>query len=210
MLESDITISWEDFDANYIPPEKEGPQLEIAAFEESDLNDQLDGLFGNVISTPWGPFRRDDRFAPFNFYENMKLAHFKGFSTFSFRDPDFVDLMNNTEGVSIFKCQDPYCVIFGKGKLYSWKEVKSNIETNIKGQLVTKVEPTESQQDLMVKELLGNQKSAAEGYVALVLENGKFFEAHPDQEDYQKVYDEIVEMAKLVEGPKLIRGGKCE
>lgn len=210
MLESDITIRWEDFDANYIPPEKEGVQIEAVSFEEDELSDQLSGIFGNVISTPWGPFRRDDRFAPFNFYENMKLAHFKGFSVFSFRDPNFIKLMDETDGVAVFKCKDPYCVIFGKGKLYNWAEVKANIEAKIREHLLTKVEPPESKQDQTIKELLTNQKSATEGYVALVLENGKFFEAHPDQEDYQKVYDEIIEMTKLTDGLKLIRGGKCE
>lgn len=147
---NNIKISWEDFNTNYLPPEKITNEEDDAFSDEddhkSDIFDQLsmlNGLGDNVAKTPWGSFKKDDKMAPHNFYE-LKLIHFYGFSSDDFELPpvkgvpknSLTTLFKKAKGVAVWKFLDPYCFIVGKARLYSWPELAKSLESFIRDELV--------------------------------------------------------------------------
>lgn len=194
-------IEWEDYKANYLDntiPDPDDDDYDDTEFE-NDEDDESSGppqgidkilgmaVFpfggpiggGQVVNTPWGGFSNANKLAPHNFYE-IKLGHFKGFSTFS--NPNFAMLMDNIDGVAVWKAIDPYCIAVGKARLYSWAEVSENIKTALFGN--PRAEIDEMISSIRDKVIAENKKNNIEHYVAAICENGEVIQITPDQDDY--------------------------
>lgn len=232
-----VKIVWEDFNSNYLPPDK--IEAEKDPFEDeqnSALFDQLNmlnGMGGNVAKTPWGSFGKDDKMAPHNFYE-LKLIHFYGFSSeiFSYKDSKgapknkLSTVLGNATGVAVWKFLDPYCFVIGKAKLYTWAEVTKSVDASIKGALIdlNQAESIEKIVDELIEEGVSEENlikamantiisefkknNVDEGSVAIIFPNGKYDFAILTDPDYSERVKRIEELVGTVEGALVIRNGQ--
>lgn len=203
------SILWEDYKANYVDKDYEksevNNEIEEDDFEDFDEDEmqEIDTIrmgkmiigmpqtmfTGELVSTPWGQFQIDNKFAPFNFY-SLKIAHFRGFSSFTI--PKFVDVMDGVEGVALWKALDPYCFIIGKARLYTWEEVAKNIDDKLLIQEEVEKSPTVNVAvEKFIQEV--NEKNI-NNYVAIIFPNGKTAITLPTDPDYA---EKIIEMADI-------------
>lgn len=206
-------IEWEDYKANYIDNNIPDPDDEFddSKFDDEDDEDDDDsppqggidkilGMVsfpfggpiggGQVINTPWGGFSNANKLAPHNFYD-IKLGHFKGFSTFS--NKNFTDIMDNIDGVAIWKALDPYCIAVGKARLYTWAEVTANIKNALLGNQKND-EPDDKILSIRDKIIAENSQNHIEYYVAAIFPNGEVIQITPDQDDYTDKLKQINEL----------------
>lgn len=207
-------IEWEDYKANYIdnnipdPDEDEdNDDYDDTEFENDDDSnspphgiDKILGMVsfpfggpiggGQIVNTPWGGFSNANKLAPHNFYE-IKLGHFKGFSTFT--NKSFTDIMDNVDGVAIWKALDPYCIAVGKARLYSWAEVTTNIKNALLGNQKND-EPIDKISSIRDKVIAENNENHIQYYVAAIFPNGEVIQITPDQADYTDKLRQINEL----------------
>lgn len=142
-----------------------------------------------IVSTPWGNYSAENKFAPFNFY-NLKLAHFKGFSTHSI--PKFTEIMDSVDGVAVWKPIDPYCVAIGKGRAYEWSEVIINVQQALLG----KSEKEELIEKTIQDVIALHKDKGIEKYTAIIFPDGKVFKAYPEEDDYARRIAEMDDLSK--------------
>ena len=197
-------IQWEDYRANYIEDDDllEDDLDDIGDAESEDDEPDEDtqiqkfmsgvgvpmGVFamGRPIITPWGAFNEQNKFAPFNFYE-LSIAHFAGFSTHS--KSNFADIMDNIDGVAIWKAIDPYCIVIGKGRLYEWADVKANVRRALIGDPTQQVNT--DQKDIVQKIISENNQNNIVNYTAVVFPTGEMFQTTPLDTDYEDKLKQI-------------------
>lgn len=198
-------IQWEDYRANYIDDDDDLLEDEIDDIgdaepedDESDEDTQIQkfmsgvgvpmGVFamGRPIITPWGAFNEQNKFAPFNFYD-LSVAHFGGFSTHT--KPNFADIMDNVDGVAIWKAINPYCIVIGKGRLYEWADVKANVKRALIGEATQQADNT--QKDLVQKIISENNQNNIVNYTAVVFPTGEKFQTTPLDTDYEDKLKQI-------------------
>lgn len=210
-------IEWEDYRANYIDNMVPDPDDEFDdAMDDDEDSDEMSAppgidkimglvafpfggsMGGQLVSTPWGPFNNANKLAPHNFYD-IKLGHFKGFSTFT--NPNFANIMDSIEGVAVWKSLDPYCIAVGKARLYSWREVAENIKTALFGTNNQQNSPDDKILAIRDKIIADNNQNHISNYVAAIFPNGEVIQITPDQDDY---YDKLKQINDIKEKISLI------
>lgn len=209
-------IKWEDYRANYIDNTTDYDDDDDdndEEFDEDDIEDSIDEenvspkqmnkimsmvaipfgpnmANGKIINTPWGGFGEKNKLAPFNFYE-LRIAHFKGFSTLTI--PNFIDIMDSVDGVAVWKSLDPYCIIVGKARIYTWEEVAANVKAALIGAGDTpKVDTIVS--DLSKEVIAKNIENNITHYTAAIFPNGKVIQVTPTEDGYEDKLRQIEEL----------------
>ncbi len=224
MLHPDSKIFWEDFSENY---EKSIPEFqpsdidddEDEDFDESEAQGGMTAVFSNLpgfmgggkqtVSTPWGQFLSEDKFSPTEFY-NLKVLHFYKFSVYTI--PDFINIMDGIDGVAIWKCQDPYCIILGKGKIYEWKEVVANVEIALLGKQQIKTQPEINQLIDVAQDIIKLQAEVGvTNYISVIFPNGKCVNRNynpEDKEEYDRYLSEARDLINTLPGIIVIQDGE--
>lgn len=229
MLHPDSKIMWEDFSENYGENSDRYNDIEDDFRDDDDEDDDemgdpdqnrgitavfsnLPGFMGGprqVISTPWGQFSGEDKFAPTEFYK-LKVLHFYKFNVNTL--PNFMEIMDSIDGVAIWKCQDPYCVIIGKAKAYEWDEVVYNVEMAILGKKQVNKSAEENphlkiaEDAIKLKEELGIPK-----YIVAVFPNGKCVDkdlSSETPEEYTRICKEVLDLADKLPGIIIVQDGE--
>lgn len=216
-----MKITWEDYRANYVDDDIDDVMHELDDDDDivdDDDDDDISGpppngmslgklmsamggpaSFGRVVNTPWGQFSSNNKFAPFNFYE-LKIMHFNGFSTHTF--PNFKATLDSIDGVAVWKDMDPYCVIIGKARTYSWQTVINNVT-----EALTKVPAPPTPEHIAEKIIATQQKEDVSVYVAVVFPDGRSSIVTPDDTEYMKKVQEINEMRGTINNLIIIENG---
>lgn len=203
-------LIWEDFESNYIPPEKPKEDQSFDFDDEMDnsilgqLTSQLGSAYimGDPIKTPWGFFSRHDKLAPFNFY-NIKMIYLKNFSVNHYDKKTFYDIMDDIDGLAVWKIIDPHCLVVGICKVYDVKDVRLNIEKALLADN-TKAEPkAEPKAELkdnvelvedVINKLKNSENYKLDGYIAIIFPNGKFYETSSSDKNYDEIKKEILDL----------------
>lgn len=218
-------VAWEDYNANFVDEEDyesedahsyEDTNQDVDIDEAVDIagNSSVGGIFkfsqflsndlddlDDVIDSPFGQYRKSNKWAPFNFYE-LKLIHLYGFS--STKDKTLGIKLDNTDGVSAWRCIDPYCFIIAKAKLYEWKEVMANVEEaiGVRSPLVT-----------LHKELIQKIISSELKGMVLIYPNGEMITSSPKDvpnDAYSVLYAQYEQIALSLKGCVLLENGEIK
>jgi len=205
-------IVWEDYNSNYVDNIDDSDDFDDDFDEDEEgaephpmsglISVMSGGNFGKMVNTPWGPFGVNNKFAPFNFYE-LKIAHFKGFNTRSLAS--FTDVMDNIDGVAVWKSLDPYCIIIGKAKRYEWAYVINAVNTALLGKQEVKNSTPTSLADEVIAE---NKKKNITEYTAVIFPNNNVVQITPNDEDYSEKLAQVYELEKSMAGLIIIENGQ--
>lgn len=221
-MAEDKVIKWEDYRSNYIDNnsiDEDIDELDEDMDIDDDYEDDNDNSEaqninkimsmvaipfgpnmhnGKMINTPWGGFGENNKLAPFNFYE-LKIAHFKGFSTLTI--PDFTSIMDSVDGVAVWKSLDPYCIIVGKARIYTWEEVSANVKAALIGSSSGPPNPAVEKLNKLtqfnkeIKEVIdNNRENNITQYTAAIFPNGKVIQVMPTEDGYEDKLKQIEEL----------------
>lgn len=208
-MKKEKRIVYEDFDENYVhTSEEEQDLLEDDDDGEGEGTGLPPGIIpinsemftGKIVNTPWGNFTKKNKFAPFNFY-SLQIMYLQGMSTLTI--PRFADLMDNIEGVALWRSLDPYTIIVGKAKLYEWPEVKENISAAL-----LKSEVKTNDVDKTVQKIIS--ENTGKQYFAIVFPNGKFIVTPADDPLYEKNIVDADNVKKTLRGVITIKNGEVQ
>jgi hypothetical protein len=139
----EVYIAWINYKENYIEvPEHNDFTDEDTPDSFDDDDDELgvgqirfmnSGMFNfhneNIHYTPWGRYLANNPMSPINMYEQLWVAHFKGFTTKTI--PNFDQIIAATEGVANFVKIDPYSIVIAVAKCYDFTDVQQNVERSL-------------------------------------------------------------------------------
>lgn len=222
-------IVWEDFLTNYAPnktafddgedpadsldiddddfheDEEEGPPNGMAGMPFTILG--FPGMGGDSgIQTPWGVFRKENKLAPFNFYE-LKIAHLRGFSSNSYSR--FNEIINEIDGVAVWKLLDPYCIIVGKARLYEWPEIVSGFNSKFIG-ANNSVPAAKDKKELAQEMILSYATDLNdENYIGIRFPSGKItFYKSSNEPHYEEKVQEILKLRNTIEDVIIVHNGE--
>lgn len=162
----------------------ESQHLEVSG-EEVDEKDILDDTYDDgfdddkelpaIMSTPWGPFRVNDRMNPYRQFE-----FWMGHTNFNI-DQAAKDVLDNTLGVEVLFIISPLRFMVAKGKMFEWRDVRIEIEKGLCGKHALD-EQIESIQDPDTCEKVGKLKEdlikAYDHWAIYVFPNGEYAYAY--------------------------------
>lgn len=188
-------ITWE---SQHI--ETSGENLE----EKDDVEEMYDDGFDEekelpaIMSTPWGPFRVNDKMNPYRQFE-----FWMGHTNFNI-DQAAKDVLDNTLGVEVLFIISPLRFMIAKGKMFEWRDVRIAIEKGLCGKHAVD-EQIESIQDPETCEKVGKLKEdlikAYDHWAIYVFPNGKYDftyikDEHEDDEGEFEKFTASVELYK--------------
>lgn len=136
-------IEWEDYNENYVvsitadessDDEFDDNDPDKDSYSDNEIGSSISAnLFNfssyeNMIHSPWGPLKKNDPFSPVNFY-SMRIMHTYGFAAKTpwYSPEAFEAVLDSIEGVTAWRCVDPYCFILAKARCYEWKFIAQQI-----------------------------------------------------------------------------------
>ncbi len=231
MTTTNRKIVWEDFLTNYAPTKAsfddgEDPADALDIDDNDEFNDDdedgpstggmsgmpftilgFPGMGGEAgIQTPWGVFRKENKLAPFNFYE-LKIAHLRGFSSNSYSR--FGEILNEIEGVAVWKLLDPYCIIVGKARLYEWPEIVCGFNSKFIGN-TSSLPAAKDKKELAQEMILAYTADINdENYIGVRFPSGKitFYKSSTEPQFEEKV-EEILKLRNTIEDIIIIHNGE--
>jgi hypothetical protein len=107
-------------------------QFEHKLIEENESESVVESgdflmMDNDIVFTPIGPFHNDDPLRP-----SKRWACFMCYTDFDIGTQDFVDIIDNTEGVEGFSLMGNYSFFIGFGKLFDPEKVKEKIKHEVK------------------------------------------------------------------------------
>lgn len=213
-------IVWEDYNANFVDDDDDSninddlyTDTDGDDFNEDDegidssiINSKGAGFFTftqtlndlgvDVVQTPFGPYNKSNRWAPFNFYE-MKLIHLYGFSANT--DPEFGLKLDSIDGIAAWRCIDPYCFIIAKAKLYKWPEVQLNLEIKF---------GLKSSDNEKIRQSVLEIKEKGQNNIAIIYPNGEYDICQYTEETFNALYDKYKNIVDILYGSKILVDGE--
>lgn len=186
----------------------ESQHLEVSG-EEVDEKEVLDDVYDDgfddekelpaIMSTPWGPFRVNDRMNPYRQFE-----FWMGHTNFNI-DQAAKDVLDNTLGVEVLFIISPLRFMIAKGKMFEWTDVRLAIERALCGKHAVD-EKIESIQDSDVREKIGKVKEdlvkAFDHWAIYVFPNGEYDSSYVKDEsdgEFEKFMENVEIYKKSVE-----------
>lgn len=186
----------------------ESQHLEVSG-EEVDEKEVLDDVYDDgfddekelpaIMSTPWGPFRVNDRMNPYRQFE-----FWMGHTNFNI-DQAAKDVLDNTLGVEVLFIISPLRFMIAKGKMFEWTDVRVAIERALCGKHAVD-EKIESIQDSDVREKIGKVKEdlvkAFDHWAIYVFPNGEYDSSYVKDEsdgEFEKFMENVEIYKKSVE-----------
>ena len=230
MTTTNRKIVWEDFLTNYAPNkstfddrEEDTEPLDIdddGDFPDDEDDSPANGMAGmpftilgfpgmggdSGIQTPWGVFRKENKLAPFNFYE-LKIAHLRGFSSNSY--PKFGEIINEVEGVAVWKLLDPYCIIVGKARLYDWPEIVAGFNSKFIG--TVSGSPAAKDKKELAQEMILSYAADLndENYIGVRFPSGKItIYKSSNETHYEEKVQEILKLRNTIEDIIIVHNGE--
>ena len=215
-------IVWQDYNANFVDNDDEELELENLDEDDSDFDDvdenedgsnyttgiagngigffnftkAFSGVGPNVVQGPFGAFDKNNKWAPFNFYE-LKLIHLYGFSSNS--DPSFGIKLDSVDGVAAWRSIDPYCFIIAKARLYEWSEVKLNIE------IMFGIRTEESEK---IKQSILEINNKGPGYIGVIYPNGEYTLTSYTEDEIDRIFNDCKSSIESLHGSKILLDGE--
>ncbi len=193
-------ISWESQHLEIL-----GETLE----EKDDVDEVYDDGFDDekelqaIMSTPWGPFRVNDKMNPYRQFE-----FWMGHTNFNI-DQAAKDVLDNTLGVEVLFIISPLRFMVAKGKMFEWRDVRIAIEKGLCGKHVVD-EQIESIQDADVREKIGKVKDdlikAFDHWAIYVFPNGEYDSSHVKDEN-EGEFEKFMEHVELYKKSVELSGG---
>ncbi len=177
--------------------------------ENEEVNEVYDDGFSEekempaIMSTPWGPFRVNDKMNPYRQFE-----FWMGHTNFNI-DKEAKDILDNTLGVEVLFIISPLRFMVAKGKMFEWRDVRIAIEKGLCGKHVAD-EQIESIQDPDICEKIGKLKEdlikAFDHWAIYVFPNGECMYTYTKDETPEE-FERFLNDVLLYEQSEELSGG---
>jgi len=193
-------ITWESQHIE-ISGEPVGENAEIEEIYDDGFDDEKE--LPAIMSTPWGPFRVNDKMNPYRQFE-----FWTGHTNFNI-DQEAKDILDNTLGVEVLFIISPLRFMVAKGKMFEWRDIRIDIEKGLCGKHSVD-EQIESIQDAdtckKVERLREDLIKSYDHWAIYIFPNGEYdFVYVKDENDGE--FDKFIEDVKLYKESVKLSGG---